>query len=87
MDVNFDSERTLLQTRRAELQAALAVLQKALNALNNGAEPKAPKDTPVRAGRRPMSAAARKAARLRMLKYWADKRAEAKPKARTKAAR
>ena len=89
MELNFDNERTLLTTKREELQAALVAIQTALVALNGHAAPKAApeKATAIRMGRRPMSAKAKQAARQRMLTYWANKRAETKPKARTKAAR
>lgn len=89
MELNFDNERAVLQQTRAELLARVAVIDSALTALGGdvGRPTKAKggkgdDPVPVRAGRKPMSAKAKKAARDRMLAYWAAKRAAAKPKAR-----
>lgn len=87
MDLNFDTERALLQQKRAELLAGIALIEDALAALDQGQVTKQARtkvtgsviaETPVRAGRRPMSPADRKAASDRMKKYWAAKRKAAK---------
>lgn len=82
MDLNFDDERAQLTAKRAELLAGVEVIDAALAALakgmaNNGAS-SAPAGGIVRAGRRPMSPKARKAASLRMKQYWAAKRKQAR---------
>lgn len=77
MELSFDDERALLQAKRTELMAGVAVIDAALAALgtttipNNG-DRRGPEG--VTAGRRPMSAKARKAASARMKAYWAAKR-------------
>jgi hypothetical protein len=96
MEMNFDHEREVLQRTKAELLARVAVIDSALAALGaqtNGTrrvlkvDGVAADGQAVRMARRPMSAKAKKAARDRMLAYWAGKRAEAKASAKGKAAR
>lgn len=81
MDLSFDEERALLMRKKAELLEGVSVIDEALAALDRGAGASSkPTAEPagVRAGRRPMSAAAKKAASLRMKKYWAAKRKAAR---------
>lgn len=82
MDLTFDKERELLARKKVELLKGVAVIDEALTALGpwmtNGTQPKASTPAVVRAGRRPMSQAAREAARRRMKKYWREKRKAAK---------
>lgn len=98
MDLNFDNERKLLTLKKTELLSGIAVIEEALAALDRGPRANGTSkrggspaigDPPVRAGRKPMSAKAKKAARDRMLAYWAGKRAEAagRTKSRSKPAR
>lgn len=82
MELNFDEERAQLNAKRTELLAGVALIDTALATLANEAQPKTrsakvgkPATPAVRAGRKPMSSKALKAARDRMLAYWAGKRA------------
>lgn len=83
MNLSFDEERELLTRKKTELLEGVAVIDDALAALDRGAGSNStkPKEVAaVRAGRRPMSDAAREAARQRMKKYWRNKRREARGK-------
>lgn len=82
MEMKFDTEREVLENTKTELLARVEAINHALEALGgsstNGTPSKAKKvETGVTVGRKPMSPKAKKAARERMLAYWANKRREA----------
>jgi hypothetical protein len=84
MNLNFDSEREQLQAKRTELLAGVAVIDDALKVLAQGAAGSngATAAVGIRAGRKPMSAKAKRAASLRMKAYWANRRKAERVKTR-----
>jgi hypothetical protein len=78
MELNFDTERSALQVKKAELLEGVAIIDEALAALDRGnrqnGQRAAAAATGITRTRKPMSAKAKAAASKRMKAYWAARR-------------